>query len=360
MGLAALASLLVTPILSASLIWVAFVLVGVVFVLAMAGGRPRRWAAWLTPLRVTRLFLLLGYLLLAMALLATRWPAYKWSWLEPLFAALPSVRSLPVSWLAQGIQPNQTGGVLATAVAFALALCVAGPRGLAGRGVRGWTLHATRFLAVAGTIVVFMTGSRAALAGEGVALVFALMLRGRRWLWLPGGVIGAVVVIALLWPHALQALVGLLLHDETVDTKVIARLDIWGSALRGIVDHPFSGIGLGVFNEVIPTRYPYQTVGLSYSVSQAHNVFLDTALGIGLPGLAGLLLLLGGMVLLAARDIATIRSSTYVLTGLTASAIVFVIFGITDSLSLSTPSSLLLWLWVGSAALVAGHVTNRD
>ena len=144
-----------------------------------------------------------------------------------------------------------------------------------------------------------MTGSRAALAAEGVALVFALMLRGRRWLWLPGGVVGATLALAIVWPHSCRWLVGLLLRDETVDTKMIARLDIWVSALRGIVDHPYSGIGLGVFNEVIPTRYPYQTVGLSYSVSQAHNVFLDTALGIGLPGLAGLLLLLLGMVMLA-------------------------------------------------------------
>ena len=356
-GLASLASLLATPIVSASLIWVVFVLLGAAFVLAASGGHPRRLAAWLTPLRLTRLFLLLGYIILAVALFATRWPSYKLSWLGPLFAYLPSVRSLPVTWLAEGIQPNQTGGVLAASVAFALTLCLAGRRGLAAGGVEGWTLQAARGLAVAGAVVVFMTGSRAALAAEGIALVFALMLRGRQWRWMPGGVVGAILLMAVVWPHVLQGLVGLLLHDETVDTKIVARLDIWASALRGIVDHPVSGIGLGVFNEVIPARYPYQTVGLSYSVSQAHNVFLDTALSIGLPGLAGLLLLLLGMVALAAKNIATVGRSTYVLAALTSSVIVFVIFGITDSFSLSTPSSFLLWLWVGSAAILVRDVS---
>ena len=360
MGLAALASLLATPILSASLIWVAFVVLGAGFVLAMSTGRPRRLAAWLTPLRLTRLYLLLGYALLATALLATRWPAYKLSWLGPLYAHLPSVRSLPVAWLAAGVQPNQTGGVLAALVAFAATLCLAGRRGLAAHDGKGWTLQAARILAVVGTIVVFMTGSRAALAAEGVALIFALMLRGRRWLWLPGAVIGATLALAIVWPHSLRWLVGLLLRDETVDTKMIARLDIWLSALRGIADHPYSGIGLGVFNEVIPTRYPYQTVGLSYSVSQAHNVFLDTALGIGLPGLAGLLVMLSGMVILAWKGIATIGRSTPVLAALTACAIVFVTFGLTDSFSLSTPSSFILWLWVGSVVLLLRDTSTDD
>ena len=359
-GLAAMASLFATPILSASLIWVIFIVLGAALVLAMSAGRPRRAAAWLTPLRLTRLLLLLGYLLLAMAFFATRWPTYKLTWLGPLFASLPSVRSLPVSWLALGIQPNQAGGVLAASVAFALTLCLAGRRGLKAVGVGGWTLQAARILALVGTIVVFMTGSRAALAAVGIALVFALMLRGRRWLWLPGGVVGATVLLAVIWPHVLQGLVGLLLQDETVDTKMIARLDIWGSALSGIVDHPFTGTGLGVFNEIIPTRYPYQTVGLSYSVSQAHNVFLDTALSIGVPGLIGLLLLLTGMVTLAVKDIVTVGRSTPILAALIASAIVYVIFGVTDSLSFSTPSSLLLWLWVGSVALIVRYDSTTD
>jgi O-antigen ligase len=325
----------------------------------MSMGRPRRVAVWLTPIRVTRLFLLLGYVVLATALLATRWPSYKLSWLGPLYGHLPSVQSLPIAWLALGIQPNQTGGVLAAMVAFALPLCLAGRRGLVATG-GGWTLRAAQVLVGTGTVVVFMTGSRAALAAEGVALAFALVLRGRRWLWLPGGALGATVLLAIFWPHVLQSMAGLLLRDETVDTKMIARLDIWLSALRGIVDHPYSGIGLGVFNEVIPTRYPYQTVSLSYSASQAHNVFLDTALSIGLPGLVGLLSLLAGIAILAWKPIASVGRSTPVLAGLTASAIVFVIFGITDSFSLSTPSSFILWLWAGSVALLVRDISATD
>ena len=45
--------------------------------------------------------------------------------------------------------------------------------------------------------------------------------------------------------------------------------------------HPFTGIGLGSLNDVLPIRYPYESVGLTYTVTQAHNAVLDTALTMG-------------------------------------------------------------------------------
>jgi exopolysaccharide production protein ExoQ len=137
-----------------------------------------------------------------------------------------------------------------------------------------------------------------------------------------------------------------------LSTKLVARLDIWSSALRGIQDHLLTGIGLRVFNQVMPTRYPYQTVGLSYPVSQAHNLFLDVALAIGLPGILGLLMLLFGSIILAIdgmkRDVVTQATSI----GIFASIVAFLIFGITDSISLSTPTSFIIWVWACALALL--------
>jgi O-antigen ligase len=93
-------------------------------------------------------------------------------------------------------------------------------------------------------------------------------------------------------------------------------------------------------------------------VSQAHNVFLDTALTLGLPGIMGLLLLLTGMLALAWHLIRStlpgnpIRPLTF---GLIAAIIVFVVFGMTDALSLSTPSALVVWLWASTMVTLVSY-----
>lgn len=351
--LATLVSLVVTPRPWASLPWAVLVLVGAGVLFATL--------AWVRPEHVRRLGgrgsvarlvatvqLVLGFLVLLTFLFATRWPTYKMAWLSPVYAALPSVRSLPIGWLEPGIQPNQAGGVLATFVAFALALLLV--PGSRARRWPAWTL------AIAGGAVLLLTGSRAALAGVGVAALVLLLVRSRRWLWLVGGLAAGALSLALLLPQALTPLSNLLLRDETLDTKLVARLDIWYSALRGIQDHAMTGIGLGVFNDVMPLRYPYESVGLSYSVSQAHNLFLDVALTLGLPGLLGLLLLLGGMLFLIrqlARDPANETDLRPLAFAFLASIVVFLVFGLSDSLSLSNPAGLLLWLWAASLAVLS-------
>ena len=35
------------------------------------------------------------------------------------------------------------------------------------------------------------------------------------------------------------------------------RAHIWSSALRAVEEHPFTGIGLGVFNQMMPVPHPY-------------------------------------------------------------------------------------------------------
>jgi O-antigen ligase len=169
------------------------------------------------------------------------------------------------------------------------------------------------------------------------------------WAWGAGLGISAVGLYA---SGRLAAIFGFFVHDETLDTKLVARLDIWSSALRGIQDHPLTGIGLGVFNQVMPVRYPYQTVGLSYPVTQAHNLFLDVALAIGLPGTIGLGMLLLGSVLLAIAGLRLERTSRVVSLGILASIAAFLAFGITDQISLSIPSSFIVWLWVCALAII--------
>jgi O-antigen ligase len=177
----------------------------------------------------------------------------------------------------------------------------------------------------------------------------------------PAGAILVGLSALALDNRLIGQIAGIFLRDETLDTKLVARLDIWLSALRGIEDHAFTGTGLGVFNDIVPVRYPYESVGLSYSVSQAHNILLDTALALGLPGLAGLLLLLAGMAALAWGHLRSNQAGGVLAGGVLAACLVYLVFGFTDALSFSSPFGLVLWLLAFALALAgpAGYMPTK-
>lgn len=342
LGTAILASLFATPSVSASAPWIATGLAGCGLVLtAIMTPRRRLW----TPRRITFTGVALCAFLFVAGVLTIDWPEYKYAWLSPLYQHMPSLSSLGIQGLGEGLQPNQIGGVWAAATAFCTAV------GLASLGRQGDTtggrkpiLCASWLAAVIGACLVFLSGSRAALAALAVAVVCALVICSRRWLLLfvPG--IAALCMAQASHHRLIPSVAQLLLHDEGATTKAVTRLDIWGSALRAFEDHPLTGIGLGVFNNIVPVRYPYSSVGLTYSVSQAHNVFLDTAVSLGIVGLAGLLLALIGTSLLAIRIRAKRDDRSPLALGLLSVLVVYIVFGIPDALSFSSPSSLVLWV----------------
>ena len=341
-GLATLVSWWASPDRLASLPWSVIALMGVALVLVATGPGLAVLSRKLKPRYLAWFFLISGLIALLSTLFTSRWPTYKLAWLSSVYSALPSISSL--SWARQGLQPNQTGGFLAVCAAFA-AVIAASPSSPPRRR------RVALALAAVGSIVVFMTGSRAALAGLLVVYLAILIVRSRHLIWAwAGGVV--VVGIGLFASGQASPVLGFFLRDEGLDTKLASRLDIWSSALRGVDDHFFTGIGLGVFNQVIPARYPYHVVGLSFPVSQAHNLFLDIALAIGFPGLAGFVLLLAGSFILAVKWIGDESSAAPVALGILGSLAVYLVFGITDSISLSVPTSFIVLLWSSSLVVL--------
>lgn len=339
-GLATLFSWWASPDRLASLPGSVIALVGSAFVLIATGPALGFLVRRIKPRHIGWFFLVAALLALLSALFTSRWPAYKLSWLDQIYAAIPSITSF--SWGKAGLQPNQTGGFLAVCTAFVAAFAACPRASRLGRWI-------ALGLAIAGTMVVFMTGSRAALAGLVVVYLAILVVRTRRALWAWACAVVAVGV-GLFVSGQSSRLLGFFLADESLNTKLASRLDIWSSALRGIEDHFFTGIGLGVFNHVVPARYPYHVVGLAFPVSQAHNLFLDVTLAIGFPGLVGLVLILLGCFILAVKSIRDSNSTTPIALGIVASLVAYLVFGLTDSISLSVPTSFIIWLW--SASLV--------
>jgi O-antigen ligase len=335
----------------ASLPWFLIALAGVALVVLVTGPLLTSLSRRVAASHLLWFFLAVGYTTLVVTLFATRWPVYKLSWLNSVYAALPSVRSVSWWWIQPGLHPNQTGGMMALCAAFAFAVT--------------WSPDTPRraripaaALSLLGAGAVFMTDSRAALAGLALSVLVILIARTASWLWawLPGL---ALAFVGLLATGMLARIVNFFVHDETLDTKLVARLDIWTSALHGIQDHFVTGIGLGVFNQVMPFRYPYQTVGLTFSVSQAHNLLLDTALAIGVPGAIGFTMLIVGLLVMAVRESRRDGLTRVVSLGVVSSLIVYLVFGTTDSIGLTIPTSFIVWLWVCSMTLLSESAARQ-
>jgi putative inorganic carbon (HCO3(-)) transporter len=140
--------------------------------------------------------------------------------------------------------------------------------------------------------------------------------------------------------------------------SIEGRVELWSRALYAIQDFPFTGPGLGAFRQVVHTLYPLFLVGPDTDMAHAHNVFLQVALDLGVPGLVAYLALVGTGLWLAwrtARPFRTEASSgsrrdAWLATGIAGSLVAFHIYGLTDAIALGAKPGVALWMLLGMVA----------
>jgi putative inorganic carbon (HCO3(-)) transporter len=247
------------------------------------------WA--LSPQRlslVAALFLLAGIGLVVIAPLAnTAWSETKLFNAVPLLSKLPKV-GRPL--IGEDINSNVLGAGLMLVCPVVFGMLLWWP---AGGGLRA----AVQRLALAACLlwmgaVLALTQSRAALLGLGVGLAAMGVLRWRRaryW-----AVLALLALAAWLWQGGgarLQMLADAFSSTGTI-SSLAGRQEVWSRAIYIIQDFPFTGIGFGMFDRVQPLLYPFfLSAGLAH---HAHNLFLQAAVDLGLPGLIGYLALVLG------------------------------------------------------------------
>ena len=315
----------------------------------------------------TAAYFALGVAFSSVGMLALR-STSKMPLLGDLANLIPEATWLPES-IAQGFNANRVAGVAVLFLPLALGIAL-GPLTTRRSSQTGILVK----IAAVGLVfffgaVLLLTQSRTALLASVVAVILVSVLAGRRGL-IPLVVIAIFVVAALdvFGPSGLvrtfsvgagsaataegqPSLWGRVMEDR----NVAGRLVIWQRALHGIADQPLTGMGLAGFE--VRSQEPYPAMPDWHpdpDVVHAHNLFLQTGLDMGLPGLLALV----AVVAVAVWEVVAIYMGTRATSparfwdiGLAGALCAFVVYNMLDAVTVGARPAVAYWYLLG---LIAG------
>jgi putative inorganic carbon (hco3(-)) transporter len=252
------------------------------------------------------------------------------------------------------IHPNQLAGLINLYLPLLFSLVFAGWR-------PGWPKWGRLTLLLCTVLVLgmlLMTQSRGGWVATIVGLFILMALWGIVLPPSPGRKLlrGSVILIALLAIFSIQIVgpdrieaIWLNPPAETVVGTLETlnfRRELWPWAITAIGDFPFTGTGLGSFRHVAFRLYPL-SIDPRYDISHAHNIFLQTALDVGIPGLIIYLALLLVAAVVGWRVARRNYTFQPVALGLLAGLAAFHVYGLADAIALGAKPGLILWMFFG-------------
>jgi O-antigen ligase/glycosyltransferase involved in cell wall biosynthesis len=263
----------------------------------------------------------------------------------PMTALLSSL--MQPSALVQALQlhPNKLAAALAILLPLPAAVMLFTP----GRLIRlYWGLGMVLMLAVLALI-----GSRSGLLAASVALLALVTYRARGLeLVLPVTALAAGLAAWLVGPfHLVEDLLSLSL-EPGLPATLAARLEVWSASVRLIGDAPWLGIGIGTFRETLERVAPIISDGEIVDVPHSHNLYLQYALDLGLPGLVAFFWLIGRVFDRAHYAILhgpTARASALIV-GVACGLLAYLTYGLTDAIGPGEKPGLFFWLLLALTA----------
>jgi putative inorganic carbon (HCO3(-)) transporter len=298
---------------------------------------------------------LIGLAVAAAGLVGTDWAQGRLIALGPLYDRLPRIiQGLPRS-IAGGFARNGVGGTLALLVPLLASLLLARASFREEWGAR-FAVWYSRLVTAAlllslGTLG--LTLSRGAILGTGAGLLALAILRDRRWAWLLAAAGVGLAVLAIIGQG--PALVELLLRMDASNGTLASRVETWQRGLMMLQDFPFTGIGIGTYNEVAHRLYPFFIAAQNEVVAHAHNTILQVGVDLGIPGLVAFVALLTGFFTAAVRAYVSTTDvgQRALLAGLGCGMLAHQTFGLTDAFILGTKPGVLMWVFVALVVAAA-------
>ncbi len=244
--------------------------------------------------------------------------------------------------VSDGVNPNVMAGALVLLFPMAWACTITPSRSIVQKAL----------FALAAAIIaagLLLAGSRSALfAAVGSGFVLLLIQLPRRAAALMAGagilVVAAIVVSGWIFELRLDTFVNGLLATNDALSGSLSRVEIWSRAVYVIQDFPLTGIGMGMFARVTDLLYPM--IFTRPGIEHAHNLALQIAVDLGLPGLVAWLATY--FVVMACLMLQIFRRSA------TPNALVVGLFGAQLALILGGITDAVTWGMVRSAPLVWG------
>ena len=297
---------------------------------------------WVTSSSRFRILILgltaVGFGLVMMAAVGVEWPSEaKLPFVpETLYSRLPQL-------LADTIHPNVMAGSLVIILPILMAVIIFSWKDL--RRIDRLFLGVTSLMMIG---ILILTKSRGAWMGLAAAIVVFSLLRWRwGWIVLISGLVLVVVAVIMIGP---QQLLQILTANDAIG-GIQGRIEIWSRAVYMIRDFPFTGIGMGLYKEIESILYPFFLTA-SGSVPHAHNLFLQVAVDLGIPGLVSWLAI-SILVLVVSwqiYDSGRSQEQKWVMglgTGFLCSQIALLVHGLTDAVTwgMVRPAPIVWALW---------------
>jgi putative inorganic carbon (hco3(-)) transporter len=304
--------------------------------------------------RAVAVYLVLGTGLLGVGILDGGWPQRKFASLRALTPQLPAMRlHLP------GAEETANANVLGAASLLFIPVAVAACAALSRASEKQWrpqfaVILSRRHVLLAAVACLAFFLSVCALSQSRAAWVSLLGTSAMLLCALPTGrirttatTIYAGVIVALV----IGAGRGLI---EIGLGSVEQRLELWSRAVNAIYDFPWTGVGVGGFQQLIHVMYPPFLFTEGAEIPHVHNLFLQTALDVGIPGLVAYLT----VMLLAANMCWQLGQRAHdalslVGLGLGGSLLGIHLFGSMDAIELGTRVGTFVWVALG--ILTAAH-----
>lgn len=291
-----------------------------------------------------------GFLLACFATISVEWAPNKVVFVPDLLYSKFQVL------VSDPVHPNVIAGGLVILLPVALAVLLFAWRRL------HWLEKILIGLAAAWMAAILaLSLSRGAWLATGIVLVILAAMRWR-WGWLAGFAV-AIGGGAVAYFLGVERFVQLLVYSSSTG-GIESRIEIWSRALYMIQDFPFTGIGLGSFGPVADMLYPFFLFQPS-TVFHAHNLFLQIAVDLGLPGLIAWLAIFLCMLRLSWRLYRLGRSNSDCWiaglgAGLLCSQVALAVHGMLDAVTwgMVRPAPIVWALW-GLIAAAWGVYSTR-
>jgi putative inorganic carbon (HCO3(-)) transporter len=197
-------------------------------------------------------------------------------------------------------------------------------------------------------IIIVLAQSRGAFIALGAVFITLIILRfSWGWILVPFSLCGLLLFGYYI---GLETLLNFISVGVSL-TGLEGRIEVWSRSVYMIQDFPLSGIGMGSFGDVVDLMYPLflEPPG---SVPHAHNLFLQIAVDLGIPGFIAWISILIIIIVISLKiyQLGRSRSDSIISgvgAGMVASQVALFVHGITDAVTwgMVKPSPIVWIIW---------------